>query len=239
MKLSNSVAATETSVNANGVSTGGPFPLRLPMHPALMSNVKAEDEGCINDMILQQSESLQQIFMQTQRLMAEVDQVSDHLKTMNKTSQTQKSIDERAREISVMKDLKALYESPNSPFSIKLSYPIGQIFYKNKPFQLKLRISEKSGEEIGRVSLVVKVFAYESPIKEIVHSYKGEAILINGRAKEVDGHEIIKFKRICFTEVSKKYPSEKFILVVLALGRNDIAPLIIDGIQVKSRSPRA
>lgn len=212
---------------------------KLPMHPAL-AIVKIEDEETtVYDIIQQQSDYLHQIFLQTQNLMSEVNMMSEFLKTINQKSQIQDIKEEDVKELSVIKEIRNLYENPKSPFSVKLSHPIGQTFYKNKPFQLKLKISKKVQENVGRVILTVKVFAYEYPIKEIVHSSRGESILINGKAKEADVEEIIKFKKICFTEVSKRYPNEKFILVVFAVGRNDISPLIIDGIQVKSRSPKS
>ncbi|CAG9317668.1 unnamed protein product [Blepharisma stoltei] len=207
----------------------------LPLHPMLITN----DEACektFESYLIQLESYLKVILEQGKKINEDLDETITQLQNANPHGTTLQ--DESKTDIEIVKSLRSSFISvPEPPFSIKLSSAIGQVIYKNKPFSLKLKISSQNSCELGKVSLKIKVYTYELPPKEILFSTKGEAILVNARTKELDSPKSIKFKRVSFTEVSSRYPGKKVIMLILADGRSDITPLIIEGIQVKSRMP--
>lgn len=207
----------------------------LPLHPRLIPTEENTD-GNFELYLFQLEKSLKIMLEQSKTIYAELDQTLLQLQSSN--SYSQPSQDEAKSDIDILKSLRAGFNTIQiPPYTLKLSSTIGQVLYKNKPFSLKLKLSSMVDIPVGKIVLRIRVFTYELPPKEIKHSMKGEAVLVNSRTKELENPKTIKFKRVSFTEVSSRYPEKKVIMLVSVDDRNDIKPLIIDGIQVKSRMP--
>lgn len=128
---------------------------------------------------------------------------------------------------------------PSFLHAIKLRSSLHPLFYRNKVFSyaifsLSLKIVSESPVALP-VCLKVEVFKVTSPPVSVL--VQNSRCLLDGALETCiyDVHHI-SLPRLRFTDVTKQFPFGRVHVVIYALNRLDIRPLVLEGLRVKARN---
>lgn len=88
-------------------------------------------------------------------------------------------------------------------------------------------------DPLPQIECEVQVFSTVHPIKRLELNSKETPLLLYNTAR-VTNNGRIELKRLTFTEDTSAFPYEKVHLALIAVGRKDISPLILEDLHVST-----